>query len=273
MSSRQQRLRSSVQPTQGRPRFRRILMRLIKKCNREPESKEQHKRWWEQLLLHRPPELQKALEGLRLEISKKISECWEKADWLSQLDQAHRNSSLLVFKHRDIKTPSPRSKKAKAPDTAHVNIEEVGRRLIRCVDGVTLIPPGFTRLAPMFEADQTLAELANLLGAQRGPVNQDDAVAVERDIIHILRLMGPRAALSILNQATKAIVFSPRWRCWRRPIGTGKRTSRPLKSQNSCLQRKAGWPSSTDPRSTSLMERIGLQGISAIRPSYTVKHG
>ena len=106
-------------------RFPGVLRRLIKKCNREPESKEQHKRWWEQLLLHRPPELQKALEGLRLEISEKISECWEKADWLSQLDQAHRNSSLLVFEHRDIKTPSPRSKKAKAPDTAHVNIEEV----------------------------------------------------------------------------------------------------------------------------------------------------
>ena len=33
-------------------RFQVILRRLIKKCNREPESKEQHKHWWEQLLVH-----------------------------------------------------------------------------------------------------------------------------------------------------------------------------------------------------------------------------
>jgi len=115
-------------------RFPGISRRLIKKCAREPEAKDHHRRWWEQLLIHRPPELQKALEGSRLEISKRISECWEKEDWLSQLDQASRN--VLVFEHKDVKISAPRSKKPRAPDTAHVNIEEVGRSLIRCVDGV-----------------------------------------------------------------------------------------------------------------------------------------
>ena len=107
---------------------------------------------------------------------------------------------MLVFEHKDFKISAPRSKKSKAPDMAHVNIEKVGRRLIRCVDGVRwnvciciciyiyIIPPGFTRLAPKLAANQTLAELADLLGAQSGPVSRDDAVAVERDIIHILRL-------------------------------------------------------------------------------------
>ena len=58
-----------------------------------------------------------------------------------------------------------------------------------------IIPPGFTRLAPKVETNQTLAELADLLGAQSCPVNQDDAAEVERGVIHILRLTGPMAAL------------------------------------------------------------------------------
>ena len=103
------------------------------------------------------------------------------------MEQTHRN--VLVFEYKDFKISAPRCKKSRDPDTAQDNIEEVGRRLIRCVDGVrTLIPPGFTRLAPKLAANQTLAELADLLGAQSGPVSRDDAVAVERDIIHILRL-------------------------------------------------------------------------------------
>jgi len=64
--------------------------------------------------------------------SKNVSECWEKEDWLSQLDQASRNA--LVFEHKDVKISAPKSKKPRVPDTAHVNIEEVGRSLVRCVD-------------------------------------------------------------------------------------------------------------------------------------------
>ena len=72
------------------------------------------------------------------------------------------------------------------------------------MDGVrTLIPPGFMRLVPKLAANQTLAELANLLGAQSGPTSRDDAVAVERNIIHILRLMGPMAALRHLKSSSK----------------------------------------------------------------------
>ena len=56
-------------------RFPGILRRLIKKCAREPEAKDHQRRWLEKLLIHRPPELQKALKGSRLEISKRISEC------------------------------------------------------------------------------------------------------------------------------------------------------------------------------------------------------
>ena len=56
-------------------RFPGILRRLIKKCAREPEAKDHHRRWWEHLLIHRPPELQKTLEKSRLEISKNINEC------------------------------------------------------------------------------------------------------------------------------------------------------------------------------------------------------
>jgi len=58
-------------------------------------------------------------------------------------------------------------------------------------------------LAPKMEINQTLAELADLLGAQSGPVNQDDVVAVERDIIHILRLTGPMAALKHLKPGSR----------------------------------------------------------------------
>jgi len=81
-------------------------------------------------------------------------------------------------------------------------MEEVGRSLIRCVDGVrTLLPPDFTRLAPVLEANQTLAELADLLDAQGRAVSQDDAGAVGRDFIHIPRLMGPVATLKHLKSS------------------------------------------------------------------------
>ena len=112
------------------------LRRLFKICSREPEAKDRHRLWWEDRLAHRPPEFQKSLEGSRLGIVKSISECWEKDDWLSQLDQACRNA--LIFKHRDVKIPGPRCKKPKAPDTAHICIEEVGRNLIKRVDGVRM---------------------------------------------------------------------------------------------------------------------------------------
>ena len=47
--------------------------------------------------------------------------------------------------------------------------------LIRSVDGVrTLLPPGFARLAPKIATDQTLAELADLMGAQSNTTNRDD---------------------------------------------------------------------------------------------------
>ena len=174
-----------------------ILRRLFKKCLREPEAKDRHRLWWEDRLAHRPPELQKSLEGSRQEISKSISECWEKDDWLNQLGQACRN--VLIFEHRDIRIPGPRCKKPKAPDTAHVSMEDVGRNLIKSVEGVrTLIPPRFTRLAPSMETNQTLAEPTDLMGAQCCPVDQMDATAVERDVIHILRLTGPTAALEHL---------------------------------------------------------------------------
>jgi len=78
------------------------------------ESKGQHRHWWEQLLIHRPLELQKALEGLRLkEISEKISKCWDEADWLSQLDQAHRN--VLVFEHKDSRSLPLEAKSPEPP--------------------------------------------------------------------------------------------------------------------------------------------------------------
>lgn len=53
-------------------RFPGILGRLIRKCSRDPESKQKHRNWWEQLLDHRPLELQKAMEGIRQEIKDKI---------------------------------------------------------------------------------------------------------------------------------------------------------------------------------------------------------
>ena len=53
-----------------------------------------------------------------LEISKSFSECWKEDDWLSHLDQAFRNA--LIFEHKDVKFSTPRRKKPKAPDTAHV---------------------------------------------------------------------------------------------------------------------------------------------------------
>ena len=93
----------------------------------------------------------------------------------------------MIYEHSDVKIPAPRYKKPRAPDIAHVSIEEAGRNLIKRVDGVrTLIPPGFMRLAPRMETNQTLAELADLLGAQSSPVDLEDATSVERDVIHIL---------------------------------------------------------------------------------------
>ena len=53
------------------------------------------------------------------------------------------------------------------------------------------------------ETNQTLAELTDLMGAQCCPVDQMDAIAVERDVIHILRLTGPTAALEHLKQGPK----------------------------------------------------------------------
>ena len=179
-----------------------ILRRLHKKCLREPEAKASHRRWWEDRLANRPPELQKSQEGSRLEITKAINECWENDDWLSQLGQACRNA--LVFEHKDIRFTGPKYKKPKVPDTAHVSMEEVGRNLIKRVEGVrTLIPPGFTRLSPNMETNQTLAELTDLMGAQCCPADLADATSVERDVIHILRLVGPTAALDHLKQGPK----------------------------------------------------------------------
>jgi len=58
-------------------------------------------------------------------------------------------------------------------------------------------------LAPKVETNQTLAELANLLGAQSCPADQNDATAVERDVIHILRLTGPTAAPKHLKPGSR----------------------------------------------------------------------
>ena len=63
-----------------------------------------------------------------MEISERIQECWDKVDWLSQLDQAQRN--VLAFEHKEIKFGIPRSKKSRAPEIAHVSMEEVDRNLI-----------------------------------------------------------------------------------------------------------------------------------------------
>ena len=67
---------------------------------------------------HRLPELQKALECLRQEITEKISKCWEAADWQRQLERKHRN--VLAFKHKDFKISASKNKKIRSPDTAHV---------------------------------------------------------------------------------------------------------------------------------------------------------
>ena len=58
-------------------------------------------------------------------------------------------------------------------------------------------------MAPKTETNQTLAELTDLLGAQSCPADQNDAIAVERDVIHILRLTGPTAALKHLRLGPK----------------------------------------------------------------------
>ena len=76
-------------------------------------------------------------------------------------------------------------------------------------------------MAPKMETNQTLAELADLLGAQNCPVDQEDATSVERDVIHILRLTGPMAALNTSNWDLQGAVSSPRWRCLRRSLTIG----------------------------------------------------
>ena len=63
-----------------------MLRRLFKKCSREQEAKDRHRLWWEDHTAHRPPMLQKSLEGSWLELSKTIRDCWEEDEWLSHLD-------------------------------------------------------------------------------------------------------------------------------------------------------------------------------------------
>ena len=58
-------------------------------------------------------------------------------------------------------------------------------------------------MAPKLAANQTLAELADFLGAQSDTVSRDNAAEVERDIIHVLRLMGPMAAFRHLKSKSK----------------------------------------------------------------------
>ena len=58
-------------------------------------------------------------------------------------------------------------------------------------------------MEPKLATNQTLAEQANFLGARSDPASQDDAAGVKRDIIHILRLMGPMAALRHLKSSSK----------------------------------------------------------------------
>ena len=87
--------------------------------------------------------------------------------------------------------------KARNPESQTLPMSTLRKSVEAWSDASTesLISPGFTRLAPKVETNQTLAELADLLDTQSCPANQDDAAAVERDIIHILRLTGPMAAL------------------------------------------------------------------------------
>lgn len=126
---------------------------------------------------------------LHSSFTDRIDKCWGAEDWLSQLEQTQRN--ILAFEYKDFWTPLIKNKTTRAPDTAHVNIKEVGRRLIRSVDGVkTLLPPGFGKLMPKIATDQSLAGLANLMSAQGKHASREDAEELERDIIHILRLMG-----------------------------------------------------------------------------------
>jgi len=232
-----------------------ILRRLHKKCLREPEAKASHRRWWEDRLANRPPELQKSQEGSRLEIAKAINECWEQDDWLSQLGQACRNA--LVFEHRDIRFIGPRYKKPKVPDTAHVSMEEVGRNLIKRVEGVrTLIPPGFTRLAPNMETNQTLAELADLIGAQCCPTDSADATSVEKDVIQILRLIGPTAAHNHLKQGLRGSgptsplrVFEAAFRDWKANLG---RFVRP-----ELLPPEEGWQAKFENSQVNLPDKAG----------------
>ena len=48
-----------------------------------------------------------------------------------------------------------------------------------------------------------MTELTDLMFAQCCPVDQMDAIAVERDVIHILRLTGPTAVLEHLRPGPK----------------------------------------------------------------------
>ena len=68
------------------------------------------------------------------------------------------------------------------------------------LDGVqTLLPLGFVRVEPRTAADQSLAVLADLLDDQGKITSQDDVEMVERDVIHILRLMGPSTTMKYLE--------------------------------------------------------------------------
>ena len=121
--------------------------------------------------MHRPPELQQVWEFARQDIEDRNGKCWAAEDWLIQLEQTQRN--VLVFVYKDFRALVVKNKTKKAPGIAHANIEEVGRRLIRGVDGVrTLLPPGFVKVEPRITADQSLAMLVDLMGDQGKPTCQ-----------------------------------------------------------------------------------------------------
>lgn len=128
-----------------------------------------------------------------------------------KLDQTQRNVS--AFEQNDFHVPVVKNKTKKAPGIAHVNIEEVVRRLICKVDRVrTLLPLGFLRLEPNVLVDQALAMLADLtVGNQGRPTSKKDADTMERDIIYILKLRGSSATTQLLKSGRKRVaVFSTR---------------------------------------------------------------
>ena len=90
-----------------------------------------------------------------------------------------------------------------------------------------------------------MAELTDLKGVQCCPVDQMDAIAVERDVIHILKLTGPTAALEHLKPGPKGRGLISPLEAFEAVFRDWTRTSGGSSSPSSCPQRKAGRQNST----------------------------